>query len=57
MKEGQVSVADFMMMFVNHVTSKNEETKKTVMKTVKDIEEDVEELLRCAVRMVVFYGF
>ena len=49
-------VADLMMIFVTHITSKDEETKETVMKTAKDIEDDFEELHKCALRTVVFYG-
>lgn len=55
-KKRQFMVADLMMIFVTHITSKDEETKETVMKTAKDIEDDFEELHKCALRTVVFYG-
>jgi hypothetical protein len=42
---------------VDHVTLKDEEdSKATVVKTAEGIEQDIKELLRCGLRMVVSYG-
>ena len=47
-----------MIVIVDHVTLKDEEdTKATVLKTAEGIEQDIKELLRCGLRMVVSYGF
>ena len=41
-----------MIVIVDHVTLKEEEgTKATVVKTAEGIEKDIEELLRCGLRM------
>ena len=51
-KELQVRVGDVMIVIVDHVTLKDEEdTKETVVKTAEGIEQDIEELLRCGLRM------
>jgi hypothetical protein len=43
-----------MIVIVDHVTLKDEEgSKETVMKTAEGIEQDIKELLRCGLRMVV----
>ena len=51
-----------MMIFVNHVKSKDEESiKTTIMNTAEriegDIDRDIFDLRWCALLMVVFYGF
>ena len=46
-----------MIIIVNHVTLNEEGNKEAVVKTAKSIEEDIKELLRCGLRMVVRYGF
>ena len=47
-----------MIVIVNHVTLKDEEgSKETVIKMAKGIEQDIKELLRCSLRMLVSYGF
>jgi hypothetical protein len=47
-----------MIVIVDHVTLKDEESsKETVLKTAEGIEQDIKELLRCDLRMVVSYGF
>ena len=59
-KELQVRVGDVMIVIVDHVTLnlKDEEgSKETVVKTAEGIEQDIKELLRCGLRMVVSYGF
>jgi hypothetical protein len=57
-KELQVRVGNLMIVIVDHVTLKDEEDgKETVMKTAEGIEQDIKELLRCGLRMVVSYGF
>jgi Zn finger protein HypA/HybF involved in hydrogenase expression len=57
-KELQVRVGNLMIVIVDHVTLKDEEdSKETVMKTSESIEQDIKELLRCGLRMVVSYGF
>ena len=41
-----------MIVIVDHVTLKDEEdTKETVVKTTEGIEQDIQELLRCGLRM------
>jgi hypothetical protein len=56
-KELQVDVGDCMIIIVNHVTLKDGEgDKEAVVKTAKSIEEDIKELLRCGLRMVLRYG-
>ena len=57
-RELQVKVGDLMIVIVDHVTLKDEEgSKDTVMKTAEGIEQDVKELLRYGLRLVVSYGF
>jgi Zn finger protein HypA/HybF involved in hydrogenase expression len=57
-KELQVRIGNLMIVIVDHVTLKDEEdSKETVMKTAEGIEQDIKELLRCGLRMVVSYGF
>ena len=59
-KELQVRVGDVMIVIVDHVTLnlKDEEgSKVTVVKTAEGIEQDIKELLRCGLRLVVSYGF
>ena len=54
-KELQTRVGDVMIVIVDHVTLKDEleDTKKTVMKTTEGIEQDIKDLLRCGLRMVL----
>ena len=47
----------FVEEYPIHARFKNEEDKETVMNSAKDIEKVIEELLRCALRMVFVYGF
>ena len=57
-KELQVKVGDLMIVIVDHVTLKDEEDSKvTVVKTAEGVEQDIKELLRCGLRIVVSYGF
>ena len=57
-KELQVGVGNIMIVIVDHVTLKDEEgSKETVMKIAEGIEQDIKELLRCDLLMVVSYGF
>jgi hypothetical protein len=57
-KELQVKVGDLMIVIVDHVTLKDEEDSKVaVVKTAEGIEQDIKDLLRCGLRMVVSYGF
>ena len=57
-KKLQARVGDVMIVIVDHVTLKDEEgSKDTVMKTAEGIEQDVKELLRYGLRLVVSYGF
>ena len=59
-KELQVRVGNLMIVIVDHVTLKDEEGSKEtvqVMKIAEGIEQDIKELLRCGLRMVVHYGF
>ena len=57
-KELQVRVGNLMIVIVDHVTVKGEEgSKETVVRITKGIEQDIKELLRCGLRMVVSYGF
>ena len=57
-KELQVRVGNLMIVIVDHVTLKDEEdSKTTVVKTAGGIEQDIKELLRCGLRMLVSYGF
>ena len=45
-----------MIIIVDHVTLKDEEgSKETVVKTAEGIQQDIKELLRCVLRMVVSY--
>ena len=56
-KELQVTVGNLMIVIVNHVTLKEEEgSKGTVVKTAEGIKHDIEELLRCGLRMGSLYG-
>ena len=58
MKELQVKVGDLVIVIVDHVTLKDEEDSKvTVVKTAEGIEQDIKELLRCGLRLMVSYGF
>ena len=55
-KELQVRVGDVMIVIVDHVTLnlKDEEgSKVTVVKTAEGIEQDIKDLLRCGLRMVL----
>ena len=53
-KELQVRVGNLMIVIVDHVTLKDEEgSKETVIKIAKGIEQDIKELLRCGLRMLV----
>ena len=57
-KELQVKVGDLMMVIVDHVTLKDEEDSKAPVvnsKTAEALEQDIKELLRCGLRMVVSY--
>ena len=57
-KELQVRVGNLMIVIVDHVTLKDDEgIKETVTKTAEGIEQDIKELLRCGLRMMVSYGF
>ena len=57
-KELQVKVGDLMIVIVDHVTLKDEEDSMvTVVKTAEGVEQDIKELLRCGLRIVVSYGF
>ena len=49
-----------MAVIVDHVTLKDEEDSKAPVvnsKTAEALEQDIKELLRCGLRMVVSYGF
>ena len=46
-----------MIVIVDHVTPKDEEDSKDVVKAAESIEADIKELLRCVLRMVVYDGF
>ena len=47
-----------MVLIVHHVTLKDEGgSKETVLETADGIEQDMKELLRCGLRMMVSYGF
>ena len=55
----QLRVGDLMIVIVDHVTLKDEEGSKetvTVVKTAESIEQDIKELLRCSLRIVVSYN-
>ena len=57
-KELQVWVGNLMIVIVDHVTLKDEKgSKDTAMKIAKGIEQDIKDLLRCSLRMLVSYGF
>jgi Zn finger protein HypA/HybF involved in hydrogenase expression len=57
-KELQVRVGNLMIVIVDHVTLKDEEgSKETVVETAEGIEQDIKELLRCGLRIVVSYSF
>ena len=57
-KELQVRVGDLMIVIVDHVTLKDEEdSSSTVVKTAEGIEQDIKELLRYGLRMLVSYDF
>ena len=47
-----------MIVIVDHVTLKDEKgSKDAVMKVAKGVEQDIKDLLRCSLRMLVSYGF
>ena len=47
-----------MVVIVDHVTLKDEEeSKASIVKTAEGIEQDIKELLRYGLRMVVSYDF
>ena len=47
-----------MIVIVDHVTLKDEEgSNEAVMKIAEGIEQDIKDLLRCGLRMLVSYGF
>ena len=57
-KELQAKVGDLMIVIVDHVTLKDEkDSNATFLKTAEGIEQDIKELLRCGLRLVVSYGF
>ena len=57
-RELQVKVGDLMIVIVDHVTLKDEEdSKASVVKTAEGIEQDIKELLRCGLRLMVSYCF
>ena len=57
-KDLQVRVGNHMIVIVDHVTLKYKEgSKGTVLKTGEGIEQDIKELLKCDLRLVVSYGF
>ena len=44
-----------MIVIVDHVTLRDDEgSKETAMKTAKRFEQDIKELLRCGLRMMVY---
>jgi hypothetical protein len=56
-KELQVRVGNLMIVIVGHVTLKDEEGSKEIVVKTASIEQDIKELLRCDLRIVVSYGF
>ena len=45
-----------MIVIVDHITLKDEGgSKETVVKTAESIQQDIKELLRCGLRVVVSY--
>ena len=55
-KELQVRVSNLMIVIVDHITLKDEGgSKETVVKTAESIQQDIKELLRCGLRVVVSY--
>ena len=57
-KELQVRVGNLMIVIVDHVTLKDEVgSKETVLKTAEGLEQDIKELLRYGLRMMVSYDF
>jgi diadenosine tetraphosphate (Ap4A) HIT family hydrolase len=53
-KELQERVGHLMIVILHHVTPKSEEDgEEAVERAVKRIEEDIKELLRCGLRIVV----
>ena len=57
-RELQVKVGDLMVVIVDHVTLKDEEeSKASIVKTAEGIEQDIKELLRYGLRMMVSYDF
>ena len=57
-KELQVRVGNLMIVIVDHVTLKDEERSKgAVMKIAEGIEQDIKDLLRCGLRILVSYSF
>ena len=57
-KELQVRIGNLMIVIVDHVTLKDEEgSKEALMKIAEGFEQDIEDLLRCGLRILVSYGF
>ena len=57
-KELQLTVANLMIVIVDHVTLKDEEgSKETVMKIAKGIEQDIKELLRCGLPLAMLFSY
>ena len=57
-KELQVRVGNLMIVIVDHVTLKDEiGSKETVMKIAENLGQDIEDLLRCSLRILVSYSF
>ena len=47
-----------MIVIVDHVTLKDEiGSKETVMKIAENLGQDIEDLLRCSLRILVSYSF
>ena len=54
----EVRVGNLMIVIVDHVTLKDEiGSKETVMKIAENLGQDIEDLLRCSLRILVSYGF
>ena len=57
-RELQAKVGDLMIVIVDHVTLKDDEdSNATFLKTAEGIEQDIKELLRCGLRLMVSYCF
>ena len=53
-KELQVRIGNLMIVIVDHVTPKDEEgSKEAVVNTGEGIEEDIKELLRCGLCIMI----